>query len=338
MALDTTDDKGLAGSILGKYYTKMTIGKYSRPHPFASSKFELRKILYFPLPVDLRDNTSVGYSDMNLESVGDIYNGTDPIPAAALRYSGDAVAAFAGNVLGDIGTMAMSRFGGPAAGGIASSVKGAIGKVIRADQITSAVQQSQGVAPNPNPSVMFTGPELRDFNHSWTFYPKNQSESERVQKIIRILKQSALPSNSNAGNASILNYPNMVQLNFYPWDDPNPINGGTKNDAGSAWGWTKNSIIRYKKCVMKNVNVNYTPGGSPGFFHGTNGAVAINISIQFMEIEYMLAGDWSGDGIGGTDTGFSLDDIYTQAINKYGPESQTIPNLQGSGIRPDKIK
>ena len=57
---------------------------------------------------------------------------------------------------------------------------------------------------------------------------------------------------------------------------------------------------------MKSVNVNYSPGGAPGFFHDiegefggkTNGPVACTISINFMEIEYMLSGDWDQ----GTDT------------------------------------
>jgi hypothetical protein len=197
-------------------------------------------------------------------------------------------------------------------GGAGSLISGALDKVLPADQITSAIQQASGLAPNPNPSVMFTGPELRDFSHSWTFYPKNETESIKLQKIIRILKQSALPTNTFKNSAAILNYPNMIQLNFYPWDDSSKINGG----AASAWGWTPNSILRYKKCVMKSVSVNYTPGGSPGFFEGSkNGPVATTITITFMEIEYMLAGDW----FEGTDTAGNADTTFI-------PGSDSDPN------------
>ena len=304
--LDIIEDKGPSDSYLGKYYTRMTIGEYSRPHPFASSKFDIRKILYFPLPVDLRDSTSVGYSNQNLETVGDLINGNfgSGLGAAALRNAGPIIKNTLTEVGGVVG-MATANFGGKyaeAANLIGGKVNQAIGKVFGEDQITSAIQQATGLAPNPNPSIMFTGPELRDFSHSWTFYPKNESESEKIQTIIRILKQSALPQNRFSGSAAVLKYPNMVQLNFYPWDDRSPIDAG-KGSAANEWGWTKDSILRYKKCVMRNVNVNYTPAGAPGFFHGgKNGAVAISITINFLEIEYMLAGDWSGDGIGGTDT------------------------------------
>ena len=85
----------------------------------------------------------------------------------------------------------------------------------------------------------------------------------------------------------------MVQINYFPWDS-----GGEGN-----WGWSKNSIIKHKKCVMTRVNVSYTPGGSPGFFHETNGPVAATISISFQEIEYMLSKDWEGG------SGFGFDDL-----------------------------
>jgi len=292
--VDTIQINSPTDSYLGKYYTQLTLGEYSRPAPFTSSEFKTKKIIYFPLPVDLRDNTSVGYNNnnQNLESVGDIINGDSVndigpgLRAALARNSGELIKSTASNVLG---AGVDAYFGGYSK--FLGKIGGAIDKVISADQITSAIQQMTGTAPNPNPSVMFTGPELRDFSHSWTFYPKNETESNTLQKIIKVLKESALPKNTFAGSAALLNYPNMVQLNFYPWDT-----GGL-----APWGWNSDtSIIRYKKCVMKGVSVNYTPGGSPGFFHGTNGAVATTITISFMEIEYMLSGDW--DSNSGLDT------------------------------------
>ena len=299
--METIEDKGPVDSYLGKYHTRMTIGEYIRPDPFKSSEFKTRKVLYFPLPIELRDNTSVGYNNQNLESVGDLINGNiySGLGAAGLRNSG-AIFKDAAGVLGNIVSAAVQTYGGKNYAAIDKmilGVQGGIGKVFGEDQITSAVQQYTGLAPNPNPSVMFTGPELRDFSHSWTFYPKNEAESIKVQKIIRILKQSALPQNDIHGSSAILRYPNMVQLNFFPWDEK----------SNTPWGWNyETSILRYKKCVMKGVSVNYTPGGAPGFFHGTNGAVATTITITFMEIEYMLAGDW----FEGTDTAVTPDPTY----------------------------
>lgn len=277
--------KGPDSSYLGKYYTKMTIGEYSRPKPFVSSEFKTNTIIFFPLPMDLRDSTSVGYTQENLETVGDLLNsqgsGGSIVAAAALRNAGPLIKSTAGNLIGAAAQTYSKGLSGVLDGPIGKNASNLLGD----DQITSAVQQYTGLAPNPNPSVMFTGPELRTFSHSWTFYPNHEQESLNLQKIIKTLKKCALPENKFFNSAAVLKYPNMVQLNFYPWDEKGK----------APWGWNdETSILKYKKCVMRNVSVNYTPGGSPGFFHKTHGPVATTITIEFMELEYMLSGDWGG--------------------------------------------
>jgi hypothetical protein len=183
------------------------------------------------------------------------------------------------------------------------------------------VQQLTGLAPNPNPSVAFQGPILRDFSYTWAFYPKSRDESEKIQGLIKVLKRSALPRHSAVNSASILDYPDMVQINFYPWD----TGGDPKN-----WGWTDKSIIRYKKCFMQSVNVNYHPFGTPAFFEGTNLPVTYRVTIAFRETEYMLSEDWkntvalplegSGRGIDiGAVVGASVK-LASNTINNAGQE------------------
>jgi hypothetical protein len=150
---------------------------------------------------------------------------------------------------------------------------------------------------------MFTGPILREFSYSWTLLPKNAKESQNIQKAIRQLKVAALPANQVSGSAAVLKYPNIAQLNFYPWDGM----GGTKTE----WGWGDKSIIRIKKCVMSSVNANYTPANAPAFYEGTKAPVATQLSIAFKEIEYMLAGDYGGS------TGGDLGSIGTAFGNLF---------------------
>jgi hypothetical protein len=320
--VDQTEFNVKSDGYLGKYYTRLIMGPYERPTPFSSSTFKIKKIIYLPLPTDLKDITSVGYTDVNLESVGDVFNrDAGGMQAAAMRYSGD-VAIATGGLIGEIAGMAANRYLGPVVGAAAGTTLAKVGKVARPEQITSAIQQSMGEAPNPNQSVMFTGPELRNFSHSWTFYPKNMSETGQVKRIIEVLKQSALPENKLSGGASVLKYPNMVQINFFPWDD------GSKDNP---WNWSENSIIKYKKAVMKSVNVNYSPAGAPGFFHETNGPVAINISIEFMEIEYMLSGDWIASGIGTTDTAPTVSDVVSERQSAQGASSPMAYNIAPEG-------
>jgi hypothetical protein len=265
---------------VGKYYTKLTIGKYKRQTPFAKPDDNPGRqlIIILPLPNELRDDTSVSYTNINLETVGDLINGSaiSGVGAAVLRNSGDIVRA-AGTSIGN----AIANMSGTTGG--SSSIAGAIGSLFPADQITSAIQQSAGIAPNPNPSVAFQGPVLRDFSYTWAFYPKSKDESEKIQRMIKILKRSALPRNTLDGTTAILDYPDMVQVNFFPWDS-----GGT-----GTWKWSEKSIVKYKKCFMQAINVNYHPFGTPAFFEGSNLPVTYQLTISFRETEYMLSKDWS---------------------------------------------
>lgn len=286
-------------SFLGKYHCMIRLGEYSRPKPMDTGEFKTTKYIKLPLPLELRDDTPVALTNLDLTSTGDLINGSFPGGAAsyALRKSGDVIsggaAALGGATAGAIGGL----FGDSAGDAAQSAVGGGIAEAFPADQVASAIQQSLGAAPNPNPSIMFTGPTLREFSFSWTFYPRNLQESEKIKRIVETLKRAALPSTTFSKSASVLSYPNMVQMNFYPWD------GGGKG----AYGWSKNSIIKMKKCMMQAVNVNYAPSNVPAFFGDGEHPVAISLSINLREIEYMMSHDWGGSSKGKSETDFSTD-------------------------------
>jgi len=275
----------------GKYYSQITIGKYKRPKPFESPKFERTFTIVLPLPSEMRDDTTVSYTNQNLETVGDAINGNigSGMVSGLLRNSGSLT----------------QNIGSAVLGGIASSdfVGTAVANAINPEQVTSAIQQSTGLAPNPNPSVAFQGPILRDYSFSWSFYPKSADESYKIQRMIKILKRSALPRNTVKNSAAILDYPDLVQVNFFPWDA----------DGISDWGWGENSIIKYKKSFMQSVNVNYHPFGTPAFFEGTKLPVSYQINISFRETEYMLSDDWkvseTGYGALGTSNRWDLAEL-----------------------------
>ena len=293
-----------------KYYTQLTIGKYKRPKPFDPTRFEKSIILILPLPTDLRDDTSVSYSAPNLETIGDLanLNFASGLGSAALRYSG--------NMINNFGAAAAGTAFGAVGENIASSV-------LNPDQITSAVQQSLGVAPNPNPSVAFQGPVLRDFTYSWAFYPKSRDESFKIQRMIKILKRSALPRNTIDNSAAILDYPDMVQVNFFPWDAALPTDDRSLTYKNQ-WGWTEKSIIKYKKCFMQTVNVNYNAFGTPAFFEDSTLPATYQITINFREAEYMLSEDWGDIRLEG---GESLGLIESSGRTSFDPRAAVGPTL-----------
>lgn len=268
-------------SFIGKYHCMISLGKYDRPKPMDNASFKTLKYIKLPLPLELRDDTAVNYNNTDLTSVGDVLNNAigGGLASYALRKSGDLISGGASKLGAAAGDMV----------GMGDMIGGGIAEAFPPDQVASAVQQSLGSAPNPNPSVMFTGPSLREFNFSWQFFPRNLSESNSIRNVINVLKGAALPAAAFSSSASVLSYPYMTQFNFYPWD-----NGGS-----GPYGWSKNSIIKMKKTMMSSVNVNYAPSNVPAFFGGQSHPVAISLSIQLKEIEYMMSHDWDGRAAGG---------------------------------------
>jgi len=290
-----SEDAYLQGSLLGDYYMTIRIGPYVRPEPFREGSFVPNKTIRLPLPQELRDDTSVGYNNVDLESVADLLNGdiTSGVGAVVLRNVAQAGTEFAGGIASAI------------PGDLATQVADGVSSVLPPDQLTTALQQAMGVAPNPNPTVQFTGPNLREFAWTWTLLPVNEVESRRISRLISTLKAAALPRNVFNDQGAILSYPDMCQLNFYPWDSDNP---------SGDWGWGKNSIIKIKRCMMSSVNVLYTPSNTPAFFRKTQAPVAVQLTIGFKEIEYLLSEDWGGEA-GGYDTAA---DFFRAALQSAG--------------------
>jgi hypothetical protein len=282
-----------------KYYMKLRLSAYQRDDAFKLKANSPKLIVTLPLPTEMRDDTSVGYTNVNLETVGDIFakqGESGILNGAALRGAGAILNAAAGAAKGGFTKGVESIIGSGLAGNITNALGGGflgmVQNILSPEQVNSALQQQNGVAPNPNPSVMFQGPVLRDFTFTWAFYPKSSQESMEVHKLIKTLKARALPSLNNGTSTSVLNYPHVCQLNFYPWDS-----GNAKDDET---GWTDNSIIRIKKCFMQNVNANYNAFGTPAFFadDSTNFPTTIQLTITFKEIEYLLSGDWDASAAG----------------------------------------
>ena len=308
---------GIFGGEMSKYYCTLSFGPYKRPKPFESAAWSPDLTICLPLPNELTDNLSPEYDNQSLGAVGDMINGAfaPGITSAALRNSGDILVGAGKGAAGAIGGAVGAATGSDALGGAAS---GALQNMLPdAATVTSAIQQSQGLAPNPNPSVMFKGPQLREYTYNWTIFPDSATQSAALRKMIKIIKGRVLPKSAGSSAASVLHYPNMVQMNFFPWDG---------NGAGNPWGWGADSFIRIKKCVVKSFNTNYTPSNVPAFFEGEGSyAVAVNVSITLQEIEYMLANDWIGDEGFGPEVG--LDKLGSDIATLGGDVVSRVTNI-----------
>jgi hypothetical protein len=283
---------GIFDGEMSKYYCTLSFGPYKRPKPFESAAWSPDLTICLPLPNELTDNIAPEYDNQSLGAVGDIINGalTGAVTSSLLRNSGDILVGAGKGLAGGVGGAVGGEVGNKITEGLENMLPDAA-------TVTSAVQQSQGLAPNPNPSVMFKGPQLREYTYNWTIFPDSIEQSKALRNMIKVIKGRVLPKSAGSSQASVLHYPNMVQMNFFPWD-------GT--GAGNPWGWGVDSFIRIKKCVVKSFNTNYTPSNVPAFFEGEGSyAVAVNVSITLQEIEYMLANDWIGDDGFGPEVGLA---------------------------------
>jgi len=148
--------------------------------------------------------------------------------------------------------------------------------------IPGEIAKSVGVVSqktvNPQETLSFSGVDLRNFTFSWDLYPSNPSDTQAINKIINRLKMKALPTTqSAAGTATaraFLNYPDIVELNLL----------GVKED----------HFMRFKRCMIQCVTVDYGAGGMPEIIKGGVPA-AITLTVTFSEIQIQTAHDYGAD-------------------------------------------
>jgi hypothetical protein len=296
-----------SGKLSPKYYCGIRLYEYRRPRPFDNVQDKVLSTITMPLPTQLMDISASGFSNIDMGVVGDIMDlfrgeGTENPFKGAIRKDGidlDKIKPLL-TAAGNLGSAGAYRAAVLAPESIKNAIsnnlpggsfKSGLAGMIPAQQLSTAIEQSFGAVPNPNPAVRFNGPVLRDMNLTWYFSPKNEQESNDLSLVIQTLKNASLPSYAaplGASISGILKYPKIVQLNFYPWD----LQADSIAPA-NRWGWTENSIIKMKRCFMSSVNVNYNPGTVPSFFaNHKNSPVICELSIQFKEIEYLTAESW----------------------------------------------
>jgi hypothetical protein len=189
-----------------------------------------------------------------------------------LDVSSKAQGGLAGG-LADLGTDLL-RGAGESAGGEFAILYAALAQKFEG-ATADALGQSLGAVPNPHLQAIFSGVDLRTHTFQWTFAPRNPTESKNLKAIINEIKKNSLPAYSTTGTAA-LQYPPMVEIKLMPWGD---------------------DLIKFKKCLIKSVSVNYAPAGLPSFFASQPGDTTkyptmIQLELQMLETEIQTAKDY----------------------------------------------
>lgn len=132
--------------------------------------------------------------------------------------------------------------------------------------------RSTGKIINPNLELLFRGPQLRSFNYSFRFTPRDPDEAKTIKAIIKHFKKHMAVKRSDVG--LFLKTPDVFKLQYiYLNGDQHPF------------------LNKIKPCALTNFNVDYTPDGS--YMTYKDGSMtSYGMTMQFSELAPIYENDY----------------------------------------------
>ena len=254
MALRYPNNAGVEGDG-SKDYACMQFTIFEREDRSSSNPVE-NIFLYMPRSVILPNTVSWGNENLGI-TLGKY--------AEALKHPGLA---------GTVGAAAEAGWGWAQHQYDSRSSMGIGGNVLNGlfQQDKTYLQAIHGEMENPYITAMFRGVDLRSFAFSFQMYPHDEKEGEEILKIVKEFRKAALPPGSGASGPGMLKYPREFEIQF--------LHGGQENK----------KLYKFKRSVLKDISVNYTPHGVWAMFR--NGMpVQVDLDLKFMELEILLRQD-----------------------------------------------
>jgi hypothetical protein len=151
-----------------------------------------------------------------------------------------------------------------------SNVGGTIGNIAtnialsHTPGIAGALSASSGLAANPKKEQIFKNVNFREFTFDYKFSPRDSKEAKNVLEIIYLFKLHMHPEYKDK-NGFLFIYPSEFDIFYYQ--------NGKENL----------NLHRHTSCVLKDMNVNYTPNGVYNTFPDGM-PTQIDITLSFMEL------------------------------------------------------
>jgi hypothetical protein len=241
----------------------------------------IKNAILLPLPANISDNY-----DLRVERFDQGIFG-DSISQAAQSFSSGSEMDFQKMLegMGVPGTenlvRATSTMLGGAMGFLASRTPGAavvgavIGDALGTGTVASSLEAGAGALANPKAALQFKGIEMKRHSFDWTLVPRSQTESDRIEEIIRTIKKNVLPSYGDLGQLqrALLKYPSFVDCFFVGLD---PVH-----------------YFRFKTSMVQSFNVNYSPNGNAILREGR--PAAVQMTMTMIESDIHTSGDYGGD-------------------------------------------
>lgn len=133
--------------------------------------------------------------------------------------------------------------------------------------ISDLLELTTRTKTNPFREVLFESVDYRSFNFSYRFFPKSQSETDRIKDIIELFKVNMLPEITSEKLFYI--YPSEFDIEYFYKDSPNPY------------------LHKFARCALVNMEVDY---GGDQFVTFQDGApVEIGLTLTFRELEQLTS-------------------------------------------------
>jgi len=145
----------------------------------------------------------------------------------------------------------------------------------------SLFTRGTGKVLNPNLELLFTGPNLRSFNYTYKFTPREEREAREVKRIIKFLKKNMAPIREKG--RMFLKTPNVFKLKYF-----------FKN------GRQHPFLNKIKMCALRSFDVEYTPDGSY-MTYDDGSMTSYQVTMNFGELNPIYAEDFDNDS---NDMGF----------------------------------
>ena len=215
------------------------------------------------LPPNVQDNTSASYNDFQTGMAGFLAMGGVDILQQLRDHDFQGAASILMEKGGTIATEALKKFS-----------LGAFGALTGSEGVRETFDKAFGQSLNPYLEVTFGNMGLRSFSYSFHFAPKSAKESLEVKDIIQLFRFHMAPELKGT-NHRYLTLPSTFDIHYM-------FQSGMKDKDLAK----ENSFYsKIATCVLKGVDVNYTPNGVRSFDDGA--PTQIDMTLSFTETEML---------------------------------------------------
>ncbi|MCX8008106.1 MAG: baseplate tail-tube junction protein [Patescibacteria group bacterium] len=154
------------------------------------------------------------------------------------------------------------------------------------EKSVAALMATQGVIENPFKQLIFSGPNFRKFNFSFTMYPRNQKEALAINKIIELFKYHMHPEEKDSTGGRFYVVPSDFDIEFYRIVQIGDKTAQTKNIEDSVV-FENEFLYAISTCVLTDMSVNYTPAPEGFITHHDGTPLGVVVQMNFVETEIL---------------------------------------------------